>query len=162
MSSLIDVEFRGIPAHLWGLETTEALLGPFYLIQGLHPDSIGGEDMSVIRLKAWCRSPVGLTILGEDRVWVPHSLVFHVAVKILGLEGVLGEEQLLPPPPDLSDNDRDQGRRAWRERQLGDQTSLPRASMHSRLGPHIQLVLARDGPSDDLGCPLSGGSIGGT
>jgi hypothetical protein len=32
LSSLIDVELRGIPAHLWGLETPEVLLGPYCLI----------------------------------------------------------------------------------------------------------------------------------
>jgi hypothetical protein len=32
LSSLIDVELRGIPAHLWGLETAEVLLGPYCLI----------------------------------------------------------------------------------------------------------------------------------
>jgi hypothetical protein len=40
-------------------------------------------------------------VLDEDRVWIPRSLVFHVIVKIIGSKGVIGEEQLPPPPPDL-------------------------------------------------------------
>jgi hypothetical protein len=132
LSSLIDVELHGIPAHLWGLETAEVLLGPYCLIQGLHPVSIGGEDLSVIRLRAWCRSPVGLpevldlhavepAVLDENGVWIPRSLVFPVIVKIIGSEGVL-EEELPPPPPDPSDDEPEQGRRARQMRRLGDQT----------------------------------------
>jgi hypothetical protein len=162
LSSLIDVELRGIPAHLWGLETAEVLLGPYFLIQGLHPDSIGGEDLSVIRLRAWCRSPVELrevldlhavelAILDEDGVWIPRLLVFPVIVKIIGPEGVLVEEQLPPPPADPSDDEPEQGRRARRVQRLGDQASLPRASVHSRLGPRFHSSSTRVGPSDDVG-----------
>jgi hypothetical protein len=162
LSSLIDVELRGIPAHLWGLEIAEVLLGPYCLIQGLHPDSISGEDLSVIRLGARCRSPVGLpevldlhavelAILDEDGVWIPRSLVFLVIVKIIGPEGALVEEHLSPPPSDPSDDESEQGRRARRVRRLGDQAPLPRTSVHSRLGPHFHSSSTRDGPSDDVG-----------
>jgi hypothetical protein len=88
--------------------------------------------LSVIRLRAWCRSPVGLpevldlhavepAVLDEDGVWIPRSLVFPVIVKIIGSEGVL-EEELPPPPPDPSDDEPEQGRRARQMRRLGDQT----------------------------------------
>jgi hypothetical protein len=83
----------------------EALLGPYCLIQGLHPNSIGVEDMSVIKLKAWCRFPDRLpemldlhvvepAVLGEDGHWVPRSLVFPVAVKIFESEGSLGRNNI--------------------------------------------------------------------
>jgi hypothetical protein len=67
----------------------------------------------------------------------------------------------------ISDDEPEQGRRARRVWRLGDQTSLPRASVHSRLGPRIHSVSARDGPSNDVelldvlmatgdsGCPLT-------
>jgi hypothetical protein len=162
LSSLIDVELRGIPAHLWGLETAEVLLGPYCLVQGLHPDSISGEDLSVIRLSAWCRSPVELpkvldlhavepAVPDEDGVWIPRSLVFPVLVKIIGPEGVLVEEQLQPPPSDPSDDEPGPSRRARRVQRLGDQASLPRASVHSRLGPRLHSSSTRVGPSDDVG-----------
>ncbi|AQK39879.1 hypothetical protein ZEAMMB73_Zm00001d023716 [Zea mays] len=151
LSSLIDVELRGIPAHLWGLETAE----------GLHPDSTSGEDLSVIRLSAWCRSPVELpevldlhavepAVPDEDEVWIPRSLVFPVFVKIIGPEGVLVEEQLQPPPSDPSDDEPEQSRRARRVQRLGDQASLPRTSVHSRLGPRLHSSSTRVGPSDDV------------
>jgi hypothetical protein len=47
----IGVELRGIPAHLWGIESAEAVLGAFCLIHGLLPDSVTEEDMYVLRLK---------------------------------------------------------------------------------------------------------------
>jgi hypothetical protein len=50
---LMDVELGGIPAHLWGIDTTEHLLGGHCIVQGLHPDSADGTDMSVLKLKAW-------------------------------------------------------------------------------------------------------------
>lgn len=48
------------------------------LIQGLLPDFVNGDDVSIIKLRAWCRSPDLLpavldlhaeepTIIGDDR-----------------------------------------------------------------------------------------------
>jgi hypothetical protein len=49
----IGVELRGIPAHLWGIESAEAVLGAYCLIHGLLPDSVAEEDMSVLRGPVW-------------------------------------------------------------------------------------------------------------
>lgn len=55
----------------------EALLGVHCLVQGLLPDFVNGDDLSVIKLRPWCRSPYLLpavldlhaeepTIIGDD------------------------------------------------------------------------------------------------
>jgi hypothetical protein len=113
----IGVELRGIRAHLWGIEFAEAVLGAFCLIHGLLPDSVTEEDMSVLRLKVWCRSPELLpavvdlhaeepVVLGEDGSWTPRTLVFPVSVVVLRSDGnsASGEDFPSPPPSGFAPN----------------------------------------------------------
>jgi hypothetical protein len=54
LPSLIDVELRGIPAHVWETSTADHLLCPYAWIQQVHPDMLGLLDLSSFRCLAWC------------------------------------------------------------------------------------------------------------
>lgn len=90
----LNIELRGIPARLWGIETAEALVGAYCLIHGMLSDSVSGDDLSVLRLRVWCRSPEHLpavldlhaeesAVIGEDGNWLPRTLVFPVSELVL-------------------------------------------------------------------------------
>jgi len=54
---LVDVEIRGIPAHVWELDTAEHLLDEWCWVRALHPDTVDRRDYSTFRLSAWCSHP---------------------------------------------------------------------------------------------------------
>jgi hypothetical protein len=103
---LLDVKLWEIPAHLWGIETSRALLGAHCLVDGMLPGSLEDEDMSALNLRIWCFSLESLPkildvhvvesmVSDEDGAWLPRTLVFHVSVKILSSSGVSGGDH--PP-----------------------------------------------------------------
>ena len=57
LPQLVEVEIRGVPAHVWELETAEHLLDEWCWISALHPDTIDRRDYSTFRLSAWCLQP---------------------------------------------------------------------------------------------------------
>jgi hypothetical protein len=151
----VDVELRGIPAHLWGIEAAEAVLGAFCLIHGFLPGLVKEEDMSVLRLKVWCRSPVLLPavvdllaeepmVCGEDGSWVPSTLVFSVSVVVLHSDGSsdFGVDPPAPPPSGFVDEDSDHEHHVERP---GRPASYVRVPIHLRLGQR-----SRSGQVDDM------------
>ncbi|CAN6201486.1 unnamed protein product [Urochloa humidicola] len=57
---LIDVEVRGVPAHVWELETAEHLLDEWCWVRALRPDTLDRLDYSSFRVSAWCSNPEGI------------------------------------------------------------------------------------------------------
>lgn len=55
LSSAVDIELRGIPAHAWELATAEQLLNEFCWIGGVHPANVDRRD--VFQVVAWCSDP---------------------------------------------------------------------------------------------------------
>lgn len=54
---LVNVEFKGIPAHAWEMSTAESLLSPYGWPQLLHSSTRNREDYASFRLSAWCFNP---------------------------------------------------------------------------------------------------------
>jgi hypothetical protein len=144
---LMDVELGGILAHLWGIDTAEHLLGGHYIVQGLHPDSVDGTDLSVLKLKAWGFSMDCLpsrydlhveepTSIGEDGSCFPRTLIYSVSVKVTTPVALPVEEQPLFSSPD-DDEDRDSKHQRQRKHLPNHQFSAVRTSVHARLGPRI-------------------------
>lgn len=76
---LLDVELSGLPTHLWGIGTAEHLISVHCLIQGLHPDSMDGVDMSGIEaegleflsgVSSFCLGPPCGRVVGYWRGWI--------------------------------------------------------------------------------------------
>jgi hypothetical protein len=151
----VGVELRGIPAHLWGIEAAEAVLGAFCLIHGFLPGLVKEEDMSVLRLKVWCRSPELLPavvdllaeepmVCGEDGRWVPSTLVFPVSVVVLHSDGssASGVDPPAPPPSGFVDEDSDHEHHVGRPERPASSVRVP---IHLRLGQR-----SRSGQVDDM------------
>jgi hypothetical protein len=96
------------------------VLGAFCLIHGLFPGSVEEEDMSVLILKVWCRSPELLPVVvdllakepivfGEDGSWAPCTLAFPVSVVVIHSDGILAfsVDPPSPPPSGFIDEDSD-------------------------------------------------------
>jgi hypothetical protein len=96
------------------------VLGAFCMIHGLLSDSVAEEDVSILRLKVWCRSPELLPaivdlhakepiVFGEDESWTPRTLVFPVSVVVLRSDrnSASGEDFPSPPPSGFADEDSD-------------------------------------------------------
>lgn len=144
---LMDVELGGIPAHLWGIDTAEHLLGGHCIVQGLHPDAVDGTDLSVLKLKAWGFSMDCLpsrcdlhveepTSIGEDGSCFPRTLIYSISVKVTTPVVLPVEEQPLFSSPD-DDDDRDNKHQRQRQHVTDHQFSSVRTSVHARLGPRI-------------------------
>jgi hypothetical protein len=138
---LLDVELGGIPAHLWGIDMAEHLLGGHCIVQGLHPDSVDGMDMSILTLKAWgfsmdclpsrCDLHVEeLTSIGEDGSCFPRTLIYSVSVKV-GISGALSVEEQPPPSSPDDDEDRDNKHQRQRQHLPEHQFSSVRTSVHT-------------------------------
>jgi len=54
---LVDLELRGIPAHVWETSTVEQFLSPLACIQQVHPETVSLTDLSTFRCSAWCKDP---------------------------------------------------------------------------------------------------------
>lgn len=57
LPSLVNIEFRGVPAHGWEMSATESLLSPYGWPQILHSSTRNREDYSVFCVSAWCFNP---------------------------------------------------------------------------------------------------------
>jgi hypothetical protein len=143
-----DIELEGVPAHLWGVETAVLLLDGLCMVQGLHPDSVGSVDLSVLRIRAWCFSPDGLpavlelhvqepTVVADDGTIAPRTLVYPISVRAIppGDSPDVSMSEFLPPVVDDGD-DSDQSQQ--RRRLIGHHSvSSARSSVLSRLGPRV-------------------------
>jgi hypothetical protein len=155
----VEIEVSGIPAHAWELESVQALLNEWCWIADLHPDC--ERQREVFKVIAWCSSlssiprEFKLQIVDpvtSDGGMLRRSLVYpiRVSVKVLDRPNLL--QSLQPSPPPVED-DPDQGRRRRRRRsrrssfginapgKSSTTAVLPRASVHQRLGPCVQVFV---------------------
>lgn len=54
LPQLVDVEVRGVLAHVWELEIAEHLLDERCWVRVFNPDTVDRRDYSTFRLSAWC------------------------------------------------------------------------------------------------------------
>jgi hypothetical protein len=143
-----DIELRGIPAHLWGLETTVQLLDDHCLIRDVHPDSAEGIDLSIIKLSAWCDEPelvpAELDLLAEEPQMsaseidpCPRTLVFPISVRVSRLDVFLGRSSSPPPPPTFFGGNREQDHDKRRRNPRSSLMAVVRRPVHARLGPCV-------------------------
>ncbi|KAI4994580.1 hypothetical protein ZWY2020_034221 [Hordeum vulgare] len=57
MRVLVDIMIEGIPSHAWEWETADKILGSSCDIISLAPETASREDLSLFKLRAWCRDP---------------------------------------------------------------------------------------------------------
>jgi hypothetical protein len=72
---LLDVELRGIPAHVWETSTVEQFLSPHAWIDHVHSNTLELTDLSTFRCSVWCTD--SSTIPRSKELWVvePPSVV---------------------------------------------------------------------------------------
>lgn len=68
LPSLIDIELRGIPNHVWEASTVDRFLSPHAWVQQVHPDTLGLVDLSCFRCLAW--STDLSTLPSSKELWV--------------------------------------------------------------------------------------------
>ena len=102
---LVDLELRGIPAHVWETSTVEQFLNPLASIQQVHPETLGLVNLASFRCSAWCMDPAALppskelwvvepTVAAMEAPPVKRLLSYPIEIKCSILHG-LGT----PPPP---------------------------------------------------------------
>ncbi|XP_066350825.1 uncharacterized protein [Miscanthus floridulus] len=102
---LVDLELRGIPAHVWETSTVEQFLNPLACIQQVHPETLGLVNLASFRCSAWCMDPAALppskelwvvepTVAAMEDPPVKSLLSYPIEIKCSILHG-LGT----PPPP---------------------------------------------------------------
>jgi hypothetical protein len=110
LSSLIDVEIRGILAHAWEHSTAEQLLRDSCWIQELHPDTEAKHDLHSFQLRAWCSAPerihqrMGFIILErglpvEGASLTKQALAYPIEITTLSVASPSTVEGSPPPPP---------------------------------------------------------------
>jgi hypothetical protein len=159
----MDLELRGIPAHLWKIETVESILYGLCLIQDIHPSSFDDNNRAVFKLRAWCPVPAMLPsfvdlhveespVVFEVDSSYPRSLIYPIAVLASCVDVRPEIETNLSPPtlPDHSDDDCDI---VQRKRRHANRDLTGRASVKSRLGPRVSFNVGKGGPVDSLTLP---------
>jgi len=130
---LLDVELRGIPAHVWETSTVERLLSPHDWVQQVHPDTLALSDLSCFRCLGWSTDPSALPSARE--LWVvepPMAAVEDPPLKrVLAYPVKLKYSDALrpaPSPPPSSDegNDSEDDSTRWRRR-IRSPSPSPRA-----------------------------------
>ncbi|KAI5017771.1 hypothetical protein ZWY2020_042659 [Hordeum vulgare] len=69
---LVDIMIEGIPSHAWEWETADKILGSSCDIISLAPESASREDLSLFKLRAWCRDANLVPV--EKRLWIPEPV----------------------------------------------------------------------------------------
>jgi len=158
LSTAIEIELRGIPAHAWDLSTADLLLDEFCWIEGIHPST--AERRDVFLLKAWRLNPhhipleMVLKIVEPHLAGCPHSgvrtLTYPISVRVAPFvqPSSTGDDSSPPPPP--ADEHRRRCRSRNRRQHLAATISVftsggggrlldihhgRRASVHDHLGP---------------------------
>ncbi|KAI4966390.1 hypothetical protein ZWY2020_041088 [Hordeum vulgare] len=72
MRVLVDIMIEGIPSHAWEWETADKILGSSCDIISLAPETASREDLSLFKLRAWCRDPNLVPV--EKRMWIPEPV----------------------------------------------------------------------------------------
>ncbi|RCV21634.1 hypothetical protein SETIT_4G153600v2 [Setaria italica] len=112
LPQLVDIEIRGVPAHVWEMETAEHLLDEWCWIRGLHPDTIDRRDYSSFQLSAWCLQPEKIPTamelvvveppapLVEDDPPLKRALSYDIKITVApDARRVAGVGAPLAPPP---------------------------------------------------------------
>ncbi|KAI4983890.1 hypothetical protein ZWY2020_025756 [Hordeum vulgare] len=55
MRVMVDIMIEGIPSHAWECEMAAKILGSWCDIVSLAPETATQEDLSLFKLRAWCR-----------------------------------------------------------------------------------------------------------
>ena len=76
LPSLLDVELRGIPAHVWETSTMDRFLSPHAWVQQVHLDTLALSDLSCFRCLAWSTDPSRIPSMKE--LWVVEPQVAFV------------------------------------------------------------------------------------
>jgi hypothetical protein len=162
LPTLIDTELRGVPPHVWELETAEHLLGDWCWIEELHQNTISRRDYSSFRLKAWCTQPKLVPSSMELAVVEPPVRVQEEmsSKRALGYKIGISVHSVPPPPPRAPRplpprDDSDQGSSRHRRRLQGSPESnlnsgasgsTSRPPVHARLGMPTSGTCAERGP----------------
>ncbi|KAE8790829.1 hypothetical protein D1007_34823 [Hordeum vulgare] len=72
MRVLVDIMIEGISSHAWEWETADKILGSSCDIISLAPETASREDLSLFKLRAWCRDPNLVPV--EKRMWIPEPV----------------------------------------------------------------------------------------
>ncbi|KAI5008556.1 hypothetical protein ZWY2020_009604 [Hordeum vulgare] len=72
MRVLVDIMIEGIPFHAWEWETADKILGSSCDIISLAPETVSREDLSLFKLRAWCRDPDLVPV--EKCMWIPEPV----------------------------------------------------------------------------------------
>ncbi|CAN6272676.1 unnamed protein product [Urochloa humidicola] len=145
LSSPVEVEISGIPAHAWELSTAELILSDHCWISGVHPETEDRRD--VFRVVAWSSCPsripsaLDLEIVEpppevEDSRPMKRTLVCPITMSVTPVG--LPMAPVAPPRPPADDERRRHGRRRPAGSPPGAPARLavPRAPVHARLGPN--------------------------
>ena len=73
MRVLVDIMIEGIPSHAWEWETAAKLLGASCDIISLAPETANREDLSLFKLRAWCRDPNLVPV--QKKILIPEPQV---------------------------------------------------------------------------------------
>jgi hypothetical protein len=155
--SQVEIELRGIPAHLWRIEMAEHLLNEFCLIERLHQNTADNVKFFSFQLTAWCTRPESLpasldlhvvepiTEVGEELI---RTLVYPITVSVIRCGNSSVGLPPPPPPPDNPDGDREHDRSKRRRRHLPPPSCSARGLVHELLGSRGRVDLAAGGAID--------------
>ncbi|XP_066390234.1 uncharacterized protein [Miscanthus floridulus] len=133
---LVDIELRGIPAHVWETSIVEQFLSPHAWIDHVHLDTLDLVDLSTFRCSAWCSDLS--SIPRSKELWVtepPSAVVEDPQVKRILVYpiDVHASVVILPDaPPSNGDNGGDDSRE--------DGSSRQRCRFSAPLPPPLLLV----------------------
>ncbi|KAE8813257.1 hypothetical protein D1007_09650 [Hordeum vulgare] len=161
MRVLVDIMIEGIPSHAWEWETADKILGSSCDIISLVPETASREDLSLFKLRAWCRYPNLVPV--EKRLWIPEP------VEEAGLPAAHQQAccQLLEYPTlvhigrmrDFTPSEN------WRRRVSSDgsgQSGLPDDSDDSFVGGELKVLPWSRGVRDSRGPARVAGDAAGT
>ncbi|KAI4975240.1 hypothetical protein ZWY2020_048847 [Hordeum vulgare] len=72
MRVLVDIMIEAIPYHAWEWETADKILGSSCDIISLAPETASREDLSLFKLRSWCRDPNLVPL--EKCLWIPEPV----------------------------------------------------------------------------------------
>ncbi|KAI4999463.1 hypothetical protein ZWY2020_004052 [Hordeum vulgare] len=72
MRVLVDIMIEGISSHACECEMAAKILGSLCDIVSLAPKTASQEDLSLFKLRAWCRDPDLIPV--AKRLWIPEPV----------------------------------------------------------------------------------------
>ena len=80
LPAMVEIELRGVPAHVWDMDTATQILSDCCLPCGTHPDT--ANQRNVFHLAAWCSWPGDIPTAIDLEVPEP-----EVAARVWGVGG---------------------------------------------------------------------------